>query len=52
MTTIDPETGVKGDEPLRTLSTYRKIDNKILFGQNVIAHNEGRINEGDEIVLL
>ena len=51
ITTIDPDTGVKGDEPLRTLSSYRKVDNKILFGQNVIAHNAGKINQGDEIII-
>lgn len=49
---IDPETGIKGDEPLRTLATYRKKDSKIYFGQNVIALNHGEIKEGDEIILL
>ena len=47
--TVDPETGIKGDEPLRTLATYRKNNGKIYFGQNVIALNNGEINEGDEI---
>ncbi|WP_019989833.1 MOSC domain-containing protein [Rudanella lutea] len=36
MTTIDPETAQKGNEPLRTLATYRQIDHKILFGQNAV----------------
>lgn len=52
LTTIDPETGLKGDEPLRTLATYRKKDTKIYFGQNVIALNHGEIKEGDGIILL
>lgn len=52
LTTIDPETGLKGDEPLRTLATYRKKDAKIYFGQNVIALNHGEIKEGDGIILL
>ncbi len=47
--TVDPETGIKDDEPLRTLATYRKNNGKINFGQNVIALNNGKINEGDEI---
>ncbi len=37
LTTIDPATGQKGKEPLRTLATYRQWKNKILFGQNVLA---------------
>lgn len=50
--TVDPETGIKGEEPLRTLATYRVKDGKVRFGQNVIALNEGEIKEGDEIHLL
>ena len=38
LTTIDPETGEQGKEPLRTLTTYRKWKTKILFGQNVLAN--------------
>lgn len=51
MTTIDQNTSAKGAEPLKTLSTYRKRENKILFGQNVIAHNCASISAGDEIIL-
>lgn len=51
LTTVDPETGTRGREPLFTLSQYRKIENKIFFGQNVIALSENQINEGDEIIL-
>ena len=53
MTTVDQQSGVKGKEPLYTLSKYRKVNNKILFGQNLIALNEGIIREGDllEVVL-
>lgn len=51
MTTIDQQTGEAGNEPLATLSTYRKIGNKVLFGQNVIPLNEGIIRVGDEIIL-
>jgi uncharacterized protein len=36
MTTIDQQTTTKNAEPLRTLASYRKQDNKVLFGQNVI----------------
>ncbi len=47
LTTIDPDTAKKGAEPLKTLSTFRAINNKILFGQNLVALNEGKIKVGD-----
>jgi hypothetical protein len=49
MTTINQETGTKSKEPLKTLSQFRKVDGKILFGQNLIALNEGIISVGDTI---
>lgn len=51
LTTVNQDTGEKGIEPLATLSTYRKKENKVLFGQNVIALNHNEIHEGDEIIL-
>lgn len=36
LTTRDPDSGVKGREPLATLQTYRSHGTKILFGQNVV----------------
>jgi len=51
LTTVNQDTAEKGIEPLATLSKYRKQDNKVLFGQNLIAINHGEIHEGDEIVL-
>jgi uncharacterized protein YcbX len=50
MTTIDQQTGTVGKEPLATLNTYRKVGNKVLFGQNVIPLGEGEISVGDEII--
>lgn len=50
LTTIDPEKGeLEGKEPLRTLSTYRKRNNKIFFGQNLMTNQTGVIKIGDEI---
>jgi uncharacterized protein YcbX len=49
--TIDQDTGVKGAEPLATLSKYRKKDNGVYFGQNVIPTELGKISIGDEIIL-
>ena len=52
MTTIDTISGSKTSEPLKTLSKYRKVGNKILFGQNVIGLESGMIKEGDEVKIL
>jgi uncharacterized protein YcbX len=49
--TIDQATGIKGIEPLATLSTYRKKDNGVYFGQNVIPLDLGQISIGDEIII-
>lgn len=51
LTTVNQDTGIKGMEPLITLATYRKLDNKIYFGQNLIPIDHHEISEGDEIVL-
>lgn len=52
MTTIDPETAVAGKEPLKTLSSYRQIGNKILFGENFIPKEEGVLKVGDEVTVV
>ncbi|GAB4031664.1 MOSC domain-containing protein [Spirosoma gilvum] len=41
LTTIDPETGEQGKEPLRTLTTYRQWKHKLLFGQNMLVKSTG-----------
>ena len=51
LTTVDQETAVKGIEPLATLATFRKVNHKINFGQNLIALDCHDIYEGDEIQL-
>ncbi len=52
MTTIDPKTAEKGKEPLLMLSKYRKLNNKIYFGQNVLAVTHGHLKVGDSITIL
>ncbi len=55
VTTIDPETGQRPDktEPLRTLGTFRR-DRRggVMFGQNLIPENAGRITAGDCVEVL
>jgi uncharacterized protein len=57
LTTRDPDTGVKGTEPLETLAKFRQIGTKILFGQNVVWNDKNwesaglpKVTIGDIIV--
>ncbi len=54
-TTINPDNAKKHPqkEPLETLKKYRQINSgEIMFGQNLIALNQGSIKQGDEIIIL
>jgi uncharacterized protein len=51
LTTIDPATGKKGTEPLKTLATYRRRNNKIMFGQNVLIVSQGLIKVNSPITI-
>jgi uncharacterized protein YcbX len=51
MTTIDTSTATPGKEPLATLSKYRTMNGKVMFGQNVIAE-VGVIRVGDAIEVV
>jgi uncharacterized protein YcbX len=52
LTTVNQDTAEKGTEPLRTLATYRKKDNKIYFGQNLVTLDlQGTVSVGDLIKL-
>ena len=54
LTTVDQDKGEKtGKEPLRTLSIFRNIKGKVLFGQNLIAEHAGDVvRVGDAIEVL
>lgn len=52
LTTVNQDTGVKGHEPLRTLSAYRTFENKVLFGQNLLQQQRGSIKIGDKLEVL
>ena len=49
---INIETAVREDEPTKALKSYRKRENKIFFGQNVIANNLGTIEVGMPVEVL
>ena len=52
VTTVDPGTGRKGVEPLRTLARYRKKGGSVYFGQNAIHVAPGRLEEGTPVEVL
>lgn len=51
---VDPVNAQKAEdqEPLRTLSTFRKFDDGVMFGINLIAENAGEISTGMPIEIL
>ncbi|MFT5756341.1 MAG: hypothetical protein ACI9LM_001058 [Alteromonadaceae bacterium] len=54
-TTLNPLTGEKHpqQEPLKTLKTYRQIaSGDVMFGQNLIPLNQGKIKQGDTVEVL
>ena len=52
VTTVDPGSGVRGKEPLTTLSGYRKTADGVMFGQNVIHDSRGEIRVGDPVRVI
>ena len=50
--TVDPSTGERSKEPLRTLATYQRIEGKVIFGQNAIHNGPGEIRIGDPVEVL
>jgi hypothetical protein len=52
VTTINQETGERNYEPLQTLSYYRKVGGKVIFGMNVICKTIGRVSIGDKIEII
>ncbi len=51
-TTVDQATGERGREPLATLATYRRVGDKVLFGQNLVHEGTGTLRLGDEVTVL
>ncbi|TFG62337.1 MAG: MOSC domain-containing protein [Gemmatimonadales bacterium] len=52
VTTVDPETGHQGKEPLRTLARYRKREGGVMFGQNLVHDGCGEIRVGDRVEVI
>jgi uncharacterized protein len=52
VTTTDQETGERGREPLHTLARYRRWDQKLWFGLNLIPDGTGELRVGDEVTVI
>ncbi|WP_037676156.1 MOSC domain-containing protein [Streptomyces griseus] len=52
VTTTDQETAGRGKEPLYTLGRHRRIDGKLIFGQNLVPLDRGTIRVGDPVTVL
>ena len=51
--TVNPRTGQKeGPEPLKTLTRYRRRDNKVWFGQNLVHESGGQLACGQLLEVL
>jgi uncharacterized protein YcbX len=49
VTTTDQATLERGQEPLRTLASFRRRNGQVYFGQNVVHHGTGRLRIGDPL---
>jgi uncharacterized protein YcbX len=47
--TTNQETAERGVEPLRTLATYRRMPDGVVFGRNFNHEGEGMVRIGDEV---
>ncbi|WP_410497837.1 MOSC domain-containing protein [Chitinibacter sp. S2-10] len=54
ITTLDPDTALAAarGEPLRTLASFRKAADGVIFGQNIIALNRGQLKPGQPVTIL
>jgi len=51
-TTVDQDTAETGLEPLRTLATFRRWKDGVIFGQNAIIERLAPIRAGDPVEVL
>ncbi|KMS70874.1 molybdenum cofactor biosysynthesis protein [Streptomyces viridochromogenes] len=52
VTTTDQATTERGREPLHTLGRHRRLDGKLVFGQNMVPLSRGTIRVGDPVTIL
>lgn len=47
--TVDPDSGERGVEPMKSLAAGHRVDGKVLFGVNVVHDGLGELKVGDEL---
>jgi len=54
MTTVDPDTGDRSPvgEPLKTLASFRRTEDGVMFGVNGVHENLGTLRVGDPVTLI
>ena len=52
VTTVDPDTGDRGHEPLLTLKGFREWEGKVYFGQNAVFLRRGKVRKGDPVRII
>ncbi|MET9394169.1 MOSC N-terminal beta barrel domain-containing protein [Streptomyces sp. NPDC006624] len=52
VTTTDQDTAERGREPLHSLGRHRRLDGKLVFGQNLVPLSRGTIRVGDPVTIL
>ncbi|MFD5800411.1 MOSC domain-containing protein [Streptomyces sp. NPDC127020] len=52
VTTTDQATAGRGAEPLHTLGRHRRVDGKLVFGQNLVPARRGTVRVGDPVRIV
>ncbi|WP_328656260.1 MOSC domain-containing protein [Streptomyces sp. NBC_00334] len=52
VTTTDQGTADRGSEPLHSLGRHRRIDGKLVFGQNLVPLGRGTVRVGDPVRII
>ncbi|WP_309094613.1 MOSC N-terminal beta barrel domain-containing protein [Streptomyces sp.] len=52
VTTTDQGTSERGREPLHSLGRHRRLEGKLVFGQNLVPLSRGTIRLGDPVTIL
>ncbi|WP_333750086.1 MOSC domain-containing protein [Streptomyces sp. IBSBF 2394] len=52
VTTTDQGTADRGAEPLHSLGRYRRLDGKLVFGQNLVPLGRGTVRVGDPVRIV
>ncbi|MYS74041.1 MOSC domain-containing protein, partial [Streptomyces sp. SID5926] len=52
VTTTDQGTADRGAEPLHSLGRHRRVDGKLVFGQNLVPLGPGTVRVGDPVRIV